>query len=114
MIDPAGAAISSSPQATRCAVAAWLGWMRSSGDPLDFEQIETERFDLRKRTEQRGAVFEHTREHGLTTLQLRRHRGKGGEGGRSESAAYPDRVQARRRFHANIVQPGPVSRRRRN
>ena len=35
-------------------------WLRLRGDPSDFEQVETERLDLRKHAEQRGAVFEQT------------------------------------------------------
>jgi hypothetical protein len=45
---------------------------------------------------------------------LRRHRGKGGEGGSSEPALDADRVQARRCGHSVMLQPDLVSRRRRN
>jgi hypothetical protein len=80
----------------------------------NFEQFEAECFDLRKDAEQRGPILEQTGEHGLAAFQLRRHRGKGREGGSSEPAPYPDRVQARRCGHATIVQPDLVSRQRRN
>jgi hypothetical protein len=80
----------------------------------EFEQFEAERLDLRKDAEQRGPIFEQAREHGLAAVQLRHHRGKGREGGSSEPALYPDRVQARRCGHAVMLQPDLVSRRRQN
>ena len=81
---------------------------------VGLRQVQTERLDLRKHAEQRGAVLEHTGEYGVAALQLRHHRGKGGEGGCSEPAPYPDRVQAQRHDHATILQPDPVTRRHRN
>jgi hypothetical protein len=80
----------------------------------EFEQFEAERLDLRQDTEQRGPILEQAGEHGLAAFQLRHHRGKGREGGGSESALYPDRVQARRCGHAVTLQPDVVSRRRQN
>ena len=79
-----------------------------------FEQFEAKRLDLRKDAEQRGPILEQTGEHGLAALQLGHHRGKGRQGGNSEPALYPDRVQARQRGHVTILQPDLVSRRRRN
>ena len=79
-----------------------------------FEQFEAERFDLPEDAEQAGPIFNKTGEHGLAALDLRHHRGEGGQGGRSEPALYPDRVQARRCGHAIILQPNLVSRRRRD
>ena len=79
-----------------------------------FEQLEAERFDLRKDAEQGGPVFKQAGEHRLAAPHLRDHRGKGREGGSSEAAAYPDLVQARQCGHRIIVPPGLVSRRRRN
>jgi hypothetical protein len=79
-----------------------------------FEQLEAERLDLPKDAEQRGPILEQTGEHGLAAFQLRHHRGKRRQGGRSEPAPYPDRVQARQSGHAIILQPDLVSRRRRN
>jgi len=90
---------------------------RSRSSRLDlskFEQFEAERLDLRHDAEQRGPILEQAGEHRLAALQLRHHRGKGGQGGRSEPAPYPDRVQVRRSGHAIILQPDLVSRRRRN
>ena len=43
----------------------------------EFEQLESERFDLPEDAEQRGAVFNQAGEHGLAALELRDHRGKG-------------------------------------
>ena len=88
--------------------------MRPRRDLSDLEQHEAERFDLRKDAEQRGPIFKPTGEHGLAAPQLRRHRGKRGQGGGSEPPLYPDRVQARRCGHLIILQPDLVSRRRRN
>jgi hypothetical protein len=79
-----------------------------------FEQIEAERLDLRKDAEQRGPIREQAGEHGLAALQLRHHRGKGGQGGGSKPTPYPDRVQARKCGHASILHPDLVSWRRRN
>jgi hypothetical protein len=79
-----------------------------------FEQLETERFDLRKDAEHGGPIFKQAGEHGLADLQLSHHRGEGGQDGSSEPTPDPDRVQARRYGHAMIVQPDLVSRRRRN
>ena len=50
---------------------------RSRGDLPQFEQLEAERFDLRKDAEQGGPIFKQAGEHGLAALQLRDHRGKG-------------------------------------
>jgi hypothetical protein len=50
--------------------------------------------------------------HGLAALQLRRHRGKGGQSGSSELTSYPDGVQARRCGHVISLQPDLVSLRR--
>ena len=83
-------------------------------DLSKFEQFEAERLDLRNDAVQRGPILEQAGEHRLAAFQLRHHRGKGRQGGRSEPALYPDRVQARRCGHAIIVQPDLVSRRRRN
>ncbi|WP_324340070.1 hypothetical protein [Baekduia sp.] len=83
-------------------------------DLSEFEQLEAERLDLRNDAEHRGPVLERTGEHGLAALQLRHHRRKGRQGGSSEPALYPDRVQARRCGHAVILPPDLVSRRRRN
>ena len=79
-----------------------------------FEQIEAEPLDLLKDAEQRRPIREQAGEHGLAALQLRHHRGKGGQGGSSEPTPYPDGVQVGQRGHATIVQPDLVSRRRRN
>ena len=80
----------------------------------DFNQFEAERFDLGNDTEQRGPVFKQAGQHGLAALALTRHRGERGQGGDSETAFDPDRVQAGRCVHAAIMQPDLVSRRRRN
>jgi len=79
-----------------------------------FEQLEAERFDLPEDAEQAGPIFNKTGEHGLAAFDLRHHRGEGGQGGRSEPALYPDRVQARQRGHVTILRPDLVSRRHRN
>ena len=79
-----------------------------------FEQFKAERLDLRNDAEQRGPILEQTGEHGLAAFQLRRHRGKGRQGGSSEPAPYADRVEAQRRSHAIMLQPDVVSRRRWN
>ena len=50
---------------------------RSRGDLPQFEQLEAERFDLRKDAEQGGPIFKQAGEFGLSALQLRDHRGKG-------------------------------------
>jgi hypothetical protein len=42
-----------------------------------FDQLEAERFDLRKNAEQGGPIFEQAGEHGLAALHLGHHRGKG-------------------------------------
>src|SRR4051794_3044457 len=84
------------------------------GDSPELEQLEAERFDLRDDAEQRGPVLDQAREHRLAALQLARHRWERRQGGLSESAPYPDRVQARRCGHASTLAPGPVSRRRWN
>ena len=67
------------------------------------KKLEAERFDLRKDAEHGGPIFKKAGEHGLAALQLTRHRGEGGQSGRSEPTLYPDRVQARRCDHAIIV-----------
>jgi hypothetical protein len=82
-------------------------------DP-EFEQFEAERLDLPEDAENRGPILEQTGEHGLAAFQLRHHRGKGRQGGRSEPAPYTDRVQARQCGHAAILPLDLVSRRRRN
>src|SRR4051794_27986938 len=69
----------------------------------ELDQVEAERLDLRENAEQGGLILERAGEHGLAALQLGRHRGKGGQGGLSEPAPYPDRVQARRGGHGIIV-----------
>ena len=80
-----------------------------------FEQFEAERFDLREDAEHRGPILEQAGEHGLAALQLRHHRREGGQSGSSEPPLYPDRVQAAGLCgHAMILQPDPVSGRRRN
>jgi hypothetical protein len=86
----------------------------SSSDLSEFEQLEAERFDLPEDPEHSGAVLERPGEHGLAAPQLTHHRGKGGHGSGSEPAPYPDRVEAGRCVHANILKRPPVSRRRRN
>ena len=78
------------------------------------DQFEAERLDLLKDAEQRGPIREQAGEHRLAALQLRHHRGKGGQGGSSEPALYPDRVQALRCGHVIILAPDLVSRRRQN
>jgi hypothetical protein len=75
----------------------------------EFEQVEAEGFDLRKDAEQRGPILEQAGEHGLAALQLRHHRGKGGQGGSSEPTFYADRVQAWRCGHVIILRPHLVS-----
>jgi len=96
------------------AVIAWLTRCRARLDLSEFEQLEAERLDPLEDAEQRGPIREQAGEHGLAGVQLRHHGGKGGEGGCSESALYPDRVQAWRCGHALSLQPDLVSRRRRN
>jgi len=86
--------------------------LRSRPDLSEFEQVEAEGFDLRKDAEQRGPILEQASEHGLAALQLRRHRGKGGQSGSSELTSYPDGVQARRCGHVISLQPDLVSLRR--
>jgi hypothetical protein len=78
----------------------------------EFEQVKAEGFDLRKDAEQRGPILEQASEHCLAALQLRHHRGEGGQGGSSELTFYPDGVQARSCGHVIILQPDLVSRRR--
>lgn len=84
------------------------------GQLAKFDKIEAERFDLRKDAVNSGPIFEQSGEHGFAALQLRRHRGEGGQSGRSEPTLDPDRVQALRCDHGVIVQPDLVSRQRRN
>jgi hypothetical protein len=98
----------------RWAITAWFTRCRSRRDLSEFEQFEAERLDLRNDAEQRGSILEQAGEQGLAAFQLGHHRGEGGEGGSSESAPDPDRVQARRSGHASMLPPGLVSRRRRN
>src|SRR3954468_8240566 len=64
-----------------------------SPDLSKFEKIEAERRDLPHDPEQRGPILEQAGEPRLAALLLRHHRGKGGQGGSSEPAPYPDRVQ---------------------
>jgi hypothetical protein len=78
------------------------------------DQFEAERLDLRKDAEQRGPILQQTGEHGLAAFGLRHHRGERRQGGSSEPALYPDRVQAWRCGHPTILQPDLVSRQRRN
>jgi hypothetical protein len=87
---------------------------RALRDLAKFEKIEAERFDLSEDAEHRGPIFKQAGEHGLATLQLRHHRGEGGQGGSSEPTPDPDRVQARLCGHGMMVQPDLVSRQRRN
>ena len=87
---------------------------RAHSDPSDFEQFEAEGLDLQEDAEHRGAIFKQAGQHRLAVLQLRLHRGEGGESGRAELAAYADRVQARRFGHAVIVRADLVSRGHRN
>src|SRR5471030_1032931 len=87
---------------------------RSRPDLSKFDELEAERFDLRNDAEQRGPIREQAGEHGLAAFELRHHRGKGRQGGSSEPALYPDRVQARRCSHTTILPGDLVSRRRRN
>jgi hypothetical protein len=94
--------------------AAWFMRCRLRPDLSEFEQFETERFDLRKDAEHRGAIFKQAGEHGLAARRLRHHRGKGGQSGSSEPAPYPNRVQAPRCGHVVIVRYDLVNRRRRN
>ena len=96
------------------AVIAWLTRCRSRLDLSEFEQLETERLDLRKDAEQRGPIRDQAGEHGLAAFQLRHHGGKGRQGSGAEPTPYPDRVQALRCGHGIIVRPDLVSRRRRN
>lgn len=100
--------------AVRWAAITGIVRCRSRLDLSKFEQFETERLDLLEDAEQRGSILDQTREHGLAAFQLRHHRGKGRQGGCSEPAPYPDRVQAWRCGHAIILQPDRVSRRHRN
>jgi hypothetical protein len=101
--------------ATRwAAVIARFTRCRSRTDLSEFEQFEPERLDLREDPEQRGPILEQAGEHGVPAFQLRHHRGKGGEGGSSEPALNPDRVQARQCGHWVMLQPDLVSPRRRN
>src|SRR6476659_5975362 len=83
-------------------------------DLPEFDQMEAERLDLRRDAERRGLIFERPDQHGIAALRLGRHRGKGGQRGRSEPASDPDCVQARGRGHAPIVEPDMVSPRRRD
>jgi hypothetical protein len=83
-------------------------------DLSKLEQLQTERLDLRNDAEHRGPILEQAGEHGFASCQLRHHRGKGGEGRRSEPALYPDRVHARRCGHSLILHPDLVSRQRQN
>jgi hypothetical protein len=107
----AGASLA--PYPVGWAVIACFTRCRSRLDVSEFEQFKAESLDLREDAEQRGLILEQAGEHGLAALQLRPHRGKGGEGGSSEPAVYPDRVQARRCAHAPMLQADLVSRRRR-
>src|SRR3954470_326466 len=93
---------------------ALLHGLTGRPDPSKLEQLEAERLDLRNDAEQRGPILERAGEHRLAVLDLRHHRGKGGQGGGSQPALYPDRVEVWRWAHATIVQPELVSRRRRN
>jgi hypothetical protein len=42
----------------------------------EFDQLEAERFDLRKDAEHRGPILQQAGEHGLAALQLRHIEGK--------------------------------------
>jgi hypothetical protein len=88
--------------------------LRSWSDLAQFDKLQAERFDLRQDAEHRGPIFEQAGEHGLAALQLRHHRGEGGQSCSSEPTPYPDRVEVRLRGHGMIMQPDLVSRRRRN
>lgn len=59
-------------------------------------------------------VFKQAGEHRLVALQLRHHRGKGGQSRSSKPTFYPDRVQARQRGHVVMLRPDLVRRQRRN
>jgi hypothetical protein len=87
---------------------------RSRADLPQFEKLEAEGLDLREDAEHRRLILKKAGEHGLTAVQLRHHRGEGGQGRHSEPTPDPDRVQARRRGHTMSVRPDLVSRRRRN
>jgi hypothetical protein len=100
--------------AMRWTVIAGFTQRRPRLDLTKFEQFETERLDLLEDTKQCGLILDQTGEHGLAAFQLGYQRGKGGPGGYSEPAPYPDRVQARRCGHVVILQLGRVSRRHRN
>jgi hypothetical protein len=50
---------------------------RSRADFPQFDQLEAERFDLRKDAEHGRPIVKQAGEHGLAALQLRDHRGKG-------------------------------------
>jgi hypothetical protein len=91
-----------------------FGWRRSGPDLAQFDELEAERFDLRKDAEHRGPILKQAGKHGLAARQLRHHGGEGGQSSSSEPTPYPDRVPAGRCNHAAIVQPELVRRRRRN
>jgi hypothetical protein len=59
---------------------------------FQFEQLESERLDLRKDAEQCRLVFQRAGEYRLAVVQPGHHRGKGGQGGSSEPSVYPNRV----------------------
>ena len=80
----------------------------------ELEKFEPERLYLRNDAEQRRPILDQAGEHGLAVLQLGHHRGEGRQGGSSEPALDPDRVQARRSGHGVIVSLDLVSRHRRN
>src|SRR3954454_18124358 len=83
-------------------------------DAAELEQLEAERLDLPDDAEDGGAVFEHAAEHGLTVPQLAGQRGKRGQARGPEPALDPDRVEAGRRGHDQIVPRRLVSWRRRD
>jgi hypothetical protein len=87
---------------------------RALRDLAKLEKIEAERFDLREDAEHRGTIFKPAGEHSFVALQLRHHRGEGGQSGSSEPIPDPDPVKARRCGHGMIVLPDLVSWLRRN
>src|SRR3954449_7905493 len=65
-------------------------------DPPEFEELETQRFDLGHDAVHRGPILEQAGQHRRAALLLRHHRGKGRQTRGAELALDADRVQARR------------------
>src|SRR6476469_3842856 len=65
-------------------VVALIG--RSLCDLAEIEQLEAERLDLTQHAEQGRPVLEPAGQHRLVALQVRHHRGKGGEGGDAQTS----------------------------